>query len=369
MNAIPVRVGVQQRVLPSYRVPFFDALARECPQGLSVFAGEARADEMVDSGAVLVDAHYFPARNFNLLRGSLYSCLQINILDWLQQWQPQVLVMEANPRYPFSRAAMGWMRRHGGKIIGWGLGSPQPAGVLSAWRLAGRRNFIDKFDALITYSLSGAREYAALGFDPQRIFTAPNAVAPKPTLAFKPRAQKFNQGKATLLFVGRLQVRKKADLLIRACALLPIEQQPFLWIVGDGPMRRELEELAMNICPQTRFYGAQHGKELELLLQSADLFVLPGTGGLAVQQAMSFGLPVIVGQADGTQSDLVRAENGWLFADNRPETLSRLIQQALGDVPHLRQMGAASYQIVSQEVNLENMVAAFSRAIASVLEG
>ena len=38
----------------------------------------------------------------------------------------------------------------------------------------------------------------------------------------------------------------------------------------------------------------------------ADLFVLPGTGGLAVQEAMSYALPVIVAKGDGTQEDLVR---------------------------------------------------------------
>jgi hypothetical protein len=49
---IPVKVGFQQRVLPTYRVPFFDALAEVCPQGLGVFAGEPRSDEALDTGAV-----------------------------------------------------------------------------------------------------------------------------------------------------------------------------------------------------------------------------------------------------------------------------------------------------------------------------
>jgi glycosyltransferase involved in cell wall biosynthesis len=170
------------------------------------------------------------------------------------------------------------------------------------------------------------------------------------------------------LFVGRLQARKRVDRLIKACAQLPSDLQPVLSVVGDGPMRTELEALAASIYPNTKFYGAQHGSELELLFQNADLFVLPGTGGLAVQQAMSFGLPVIVGVADGTQSDLVREENGWLLADNSIEALSGTIQQALSDVSRLRKMGAASYRIVRDDVNLERMVSVFTRAVNIVLE-
>jgi glycosyltransferase involved in cell wall biosynthesis len=368
MNEIKVKVGLQQRVLPNYRVPFFDALSEVCPAGLCVFAGDPRPDEALDSGVVPLKADYFHARNRHLLSGMAYACWQTNIQDWLEEWQPQVLIMEANPRYPSSQKAINWMRQHGGRLIGWGLGSPKPQGSLAGPRLKRRKRFISQFDALITYSRTGAQEYAELGFPAQRIFSAPNAVAPKPTQSALERPPTYAPGGPVVLFVGRLQARKKVDYLICACAVLPQDQRPALWIVGDGPLRRELETLAEEIYPSTKFYGAQHGSELEQLFQSADLFVLPGTGGLAVQQAMAYALPVIVGAADGTQSDLVREQNGWILTNGSPQELSALIARALGNVEHLREMGAASYEIVSREVNLENMVAVFVSGVNSVLE-
>jgi len=368
MTGIPLKIGLQQRVLPSYRVPFFDALAENCSGGLSVFAGDPRSNEALDTGAMPVKAQYFHARNIHLMNGWFYSCWQVNILKWLSDWHPQVLIMEANPRYPCSYAAIGRMKRHGGKVIGWGLGSPKPGGRFSQLRLAWRRNFVRRFDALITYSQVGTREYADLGFREDRIFSAPNAVAPKPVQPLPERPLEYTVGKPVVLFVGRLQARKRVDALIHACAQIPPERQPFLWVVGDGPLRRELEALAGEVYPTAKFYGAQHGSELELLLRGADLFVLPGTGGLAVQQAMSFGLPVIVGIADGTQSDLVREENGWILENDSLNCLRQTIQKALADVERLRIMGAESYRIVSQEVNLERMVAVFMQAINSVLE-
>ena len=129
-----------------------------------------------------------------------------------------------------------------------------------------------------------------------------------------------------------------------------------------------LENLANEIYPHARFYGAQHGAQLGKHLRSADLFVMPGSGGLAVQEAMSFGLPVIVGVADGTQADLVREENGWLLADDSIQTLKDTLASALLDINALRKKGSASYRIVCQEINLENMVAVFSRAIEKVME-
>ena len=368
MKDIKVKVGLQQRVLPSYRVPFFDALAQACPAGLSVFAGCPRSKEALDTGAVPLVAQYYPARNLHVLYGLAYTCWQTNIRKWLNEWQPQVLIMEANPRYPLSLTAINWMRRRGGRLIGWGLGSPIPQGKFTRLRLERRKRFISQFDALITYSQAGAQEYADLGFPAEAIFTAPNAVAPKPTQPAPQRPLDYSPGGPVVLFVGRLQARKKVDQLIHACAALPREQQPVLWIVGDGPLRRELEALAAEIYPKAKFYGAQHDSELEQLFQGADLFVLPGTGGLAVQQAMAHALPVIVGVADGTQSDLVRAQNGWMLTAGSTSELTHKIADALGDLPRLRAMGLSSYEIVSRDVNLENMVAVFVDAVNRVLE-
>jgi glycosyltransferase involved in cell wall biosynthesis len=182
------------------------------------------------------------------------------------------------------------------------------------------------------------------------------------------RFSSYHDGRPVVLFVGRLQARKRVDTLIRACAdLLPI-WQPELRIVGDGPMLAELKTLAGQIYPGAKFFGAQHGADLERQFREADLFVMPGTGGLAVQEAMSFGLPVMVGVADGTQVDLLRGDNGWLLKDDTVSGLAAQLQDALSDIQRLRRMGEESYRIVSEEINLEAMVAAFERAIRAVAE-
>lgn len=362
------RIGVMQRVLPSYRVPLFDALANEFNGNVSVFAGEPRKSETLTGSTVPQTAKMWRGKNHHLFNGPFYLCWQSGLMEWLTNWKPHVLIMEANPRYLRSTAAMRWIRKEDGRLIGWGLGSPNIQGSLSVLRMSVRKRLLHKFDALITYSSQGSREYEALGFPSGRIFTAPNAVAPRPAHTMPERPPAFRGGKPVVVFVGRLQGRKRVDTLIRACAALPPDVQPLLWVIGDGPQRTMLENMANEIYPNARFFGAQHGAQLGKHLRSADLFVMPGTGGLAVQEAMSYGLPVVVGAADGTQNDLVREVNGWLLTDDSIQTLKDTLASALLDISALRKKGSASYRIVSQEINLENMVAVFSRAIEKVME-
>jgi glycosyltransferase involved in cell wall biosynthesis len=357
-DAFPYRVGLQQRVLPIYRAVFFDALAEACAGGLSVFAGQPRPHEAIETAGSLQVARLAPARNLHILSGRAYLYAQPGLLRWLAGWDPQALVVEANPRALTTPAAVRWMHRRRRRVVGWGLGAPAVGGL----RQAVRAGFLRQFDALLTYSQQGAEEYRAAGFPPERIFVAPNAATRRPAFPLPVRPASF-QPRPTVLFVGRLQARKRVDLLLQACARMPVELQPRLWIVGDGPARPALEALARSIYPTAEFTGPKHGPDLEPFYAAADLFVLPGTGGLAVQQAMSYGLPVVVAEADGTRQDLVRPSNGWELPPGNPEALAGVLCTALSDAGRLRQMGAASYHIVSEEINIEAMVKAFLEAL------
>ena len=304
MKTIPVRLGLQQRVLPEYRAAFLEMLAASCPQGLGVFAGRARPREAIASVDELGQAQYFPAENRHLFSGSAYGLLQTNFLRWLNEWQPEALIVEANARYLSTPAAIYWMHRRHRPVIGWGLGAPTASFIEAALR--GR--FLHSLDAVIAYSSAGADQYIAAGLPPERVFIAANSVAPRPTQPPIKRPNTYAEGRPTLLFIGRLQARKRLEILLQACAALPEALYPRLYIVGDGPEREYLQQLAAQIFPAAIFTGAKHGEELEPYFAAADLFVLPGTGGLAVQQAMSHSLPVIVGAADGTQTDMLTPE-------------------------------------------------------------
>ncbi len=362
-TVIPVRLALQQRVFPEYRAPFFNLLAKSCLQGFSLFAGQPRPEEAITTAPGLQTGDFQPGRNLHISKGKTFALYQHGLLNWLERWQPNILIVEANPRYLSTPTAVQWMHTRGLPVIGWGLGAP-PAGKAESLL---RSKFLNSLDAMIAYSKAGAEQYAACGINPRKIFVAANAVSHRPTQPAPDRPTAYREGKPNLLFVGRLQERKNLHLLLQACAALPANLTPNLTIVGDGPDRIRLEALAKKDFPGAVFSGAKHGAELDPYFNQADLFVLPGTGGLAVQQAMAHALPVIVGQADGTQGELVRPENGVVLPAANLETLTAALTSVLSDVARLRQMGLASYRIVSEEVNLEAMRDSFAKAIKSVL--
>ena len=307
-------------------------------------------------------AKYHEAKNIHLFSGAFYLCHQRGFINWLEEWNPDALIVEANPRYLATSSAVKWMHTRGRKVIGWGLGSAPLSRPLTGLRQKSRISFLSQFDALISYSQRGAEEYAALGFPREKIFVAYNSVSPKPETN---RQLPITNTQPVILFVGRLQARKRVDSLLRACA--EMGSNPRLIIVGDGPERAALELLAKNIYPSAEFIGAKHGAELNPYFAQADLFVLPGTGGLAVQEAMSHGLPVIVAKGDGTQDDLVREGNGWQIPPEDYGALVSAMKNALSDIARLRRMGQESFRIVSEEINIQKMVDVFVTALNSVV--
>jgi glycosyltransferase involved in cell wall biosynthesis len=359
---LPQRTGLQQRVLPAYRAPFFDALAAALPGGLTVFAGESRPGEGILPAEELRVARRNRAENRSI-GGFLW---QGGWRRWLDAEDPQAVVLEANPRYLTNFLIRRRMQIRGKPVLGWTLG-PVRSGELSAGWI---RNYYASYSALIVYSSFGADRFHRLGLPAEKVFVAPNAVESETAERLLRRPDAHREARAALgmqelpgvLFVGRLQPRKRVDLLLRACARAGIDLN--LVIVGAGPDRARLERIAAEVFPSARFTGDLRGEALGRYFLAADLFVLPGTGGLALQEALVYGKPVAVAEADGSQRDLVQeGQNGWMLAPGEEEALAALLRTALADPERLRAMGDASRRIVRQTATLDRMVEGFLEAL------
>ena len=103
------RLALQQRVLPDYRVPFFEQLASRCAGGFSLFAGQPRPVEAIKTAGALEGGQVVPADNRHIFSGPFYLCYQQGIIKWLEDQQPDALIVEANPRYLSNLTARRWM--------------------------------------------------------------------------------------------------------------------------------------------------------------------------------------------------------------------------------------------------------------------
>ncbi len=144
------------------------------------------------------------------------------------------------------------------------------------------------------------------------------------------------QGVTRLLSVGRLNPQKGMDVLLRAFALLrdQVSVKTQLWIVGDGPLRKSLEDLAksLKIEQDVFFFGWRSQEELASFYSSADIFVLSSHyEGMpnVVLEAMACGLPIVATDVSGTGEIIGHGENGYLVKPDDPTDLAFFLKKML----------------------------------------
>ena len=134
------------------------------------------------------------------------------------------------------------------------------------------------------------------------------------------------QDTRVLLFCGRLHPEKNPFHLLEAYEKIDTENT-MLAFVGDGDLRKSLERyVSERNLDSVRFFGFQDRNEIAKYYAAADALVLPSfreSWGIVVNEAMSFGLAIIVSDQVGAGNDLVEhGINGYIFPEGDKEALS-----------------------------------------------
>lgn len=163
-----------------------------------------------------------------------------------------------------------------------------------------------------------------------------------------------------ILHIGRLVKWKRVDLLIDALGrLLNTFPDAELVVVGDGPELNNLKEQAekLNLTKHIRFAGAVYSpKELGAYMNESTVYVLAGMGGLSINDAMTYGLPVICSVCDSTERDLVvEGKNGFFFKEGDAASLSERIEELFSTPGLTETMGKESERIINEKINLETV--------------
>lgn len=143
-------------------------------------------------------------------------------------------------------------------------------------------------------------------------------------------------GKKVVLFVGRLVEIKGVSYLIDAMK----EIDGVLVIVGDGPIRSELQKKAEGLGDKVIFLGAKSHDELKCVYASSDLFCAPSVTttkgekeglGLVILEAMASGLPVVGSNSGGISQLIQDGVNGLLCEEKNSHELAKKINLLLTD--------------------------------------
>lgn len=167
----------------------------------------------------------------------------------------------------------------------------------------------------------------------------------------------IDDDRAVVLFSGKLIPKKRPMDLLRAFQeaserLRTKGKKADLVFVGDGVLREGLEAHVKECAVSgVHFVGFKNQTELPSYYTTADLFVLSSgegeTWGLVVNEAMCFGLPIVVSDVVGCGKDLVHdGENGSVVPVGKVGALAEAMEKILGDRKLRERLGAESARLI-----------------------
>jgi len=356
-----------------YRKTFFEKLCSNHAYEWLVFHG---VKEKEDGRPAYQGVMKFPNSSVKYIEkrvGSFDVRWQEGIVAKIRKWKPDVVITLGIPSILTNWLAMNWAHQHGAKTITWHCGWEAQAGnrfglPIKRWMAS---KYLSLVDHTLAYSTKGANYLAGMqNGKSENITVCYNGLEIDSLLEreseFRANGQELRRQQhigeeKIFLYVGGMLAEKKVPLLLKAFHKLQANENVILWLVGDGPDLHLIKRLAETLKMKRIVFWGRVIEDVDVFFAAADYFILPGVGGLALNQALFWGLPCIVSEADGTEDDLV-FENitGFRFASNDENSLSTALLKclALSDEQRIN-FGVAGRSLVLERSNVNEMVKTF----------
>jgi glycosyltransferase involved in cell wall biosynthesis len=236
-----------------------------------------------------------------------------------------------------------------------------------------------RVEAALAIGTLNSAFYRAYGVPEDRIFFVPYAVDNTRFFAeaeaWRPSRRELRESLGlppdlpVVLYAGKLIPRKRPMDLVDAYARVASDHPAALVFLGEGAERARLEAAIRGYgLPHVIVTGFVNQSGIGRYYAAADALVLPSSHepwGLVLNEAMCFGLPLIVSDAVGAAPDLVRSgENGLIYPAGDVSGLASALRLVLADPGRRVAMGARSREIVAQfsyEADIDGIVRALHR--------
>ncbi|MGO8566352.1 glycosyltransferase family 4 protein [Rhizobium ruizarguesonis] len=154
-----------------------------------------------------------------------------------------------------------------------------------------------------------------------------------------------------LMTVAMMRAGDKMDSYVMlAKALRLIEDRPWtLAVIGDGPMRQEVQGLFAGLAGRIEWLGERNAVEIAELLGHGGIYVWPGCGeayGLAYLEAQAAGLPVVAQETAGVPAVVEAGVTGLLTPDGDVAAYAKAIAGMLDDRQRRDAVGRAARRFV-----------------------
>ena len=168
-----------------------------------------------------------------------------------------------------------------------------------------------------------------------------------------------------ILFIGRLSVEKGVDILIKATQFF--NKKWNITIIGEGALRKDLEQLSYQYKYDIKFVGWIDSENLNSHINRAKILIVPSVTephGIVVLEAMACSVPVIGSKTGGIPDMINHNVNGWLVKKKDPKALGQLINEVLSNEIKLQKMGKEALKTAEKfsKKNFEKIFLRFYRS-------
>jgi glycosyltransferase involved in cell wall biosynthesis len=370
-----MKVLIQQPRLPHYRVPLFAGLTQQFGWDLTVvYSSHASRDESGIEANQGVGFHRLNLTQRTYKLAGMQLKFQRGLLALLRSEPWDAVFLEGAQGNLSGYLAALWCRRRGVPCIWWTKGYFEPQNAL---RRTLYRVQLKAPHVFLPYGDSTHEFLRQYGVSQERIVQAYNTVDVEDKYQRIDSLREMGRcmlqsvfgeqvPRPLIAYVGRLTAGKRVEDAIRALHCLSSERSVHaaLWVVGDGSMRNNLEQLAhsLGLSPQVAFAGRVPLDGDAAALSVSDVCVFPGDHGLAINIAMAVGTPVVAADLPGPDGEMVvHGETGWRFPVGDTAALAEAVLEAL-HAPNRDTIVQRAQQEVLSRRSLSCYVAAFREA-------
>jgi glycosyltransferase involved in cell wall biosynthesis len=377
---------VFEQELTHYRVPVFARLQDALGDPVRVYHGAPPPGahlKTVDAGARLPFAHRrLPTAWLGGDRLFVQQALPALAAAWRRP--PRAVLLRHSVRNLALLPLVLAFRAQGVPVVLWGQGYSRTRAFDPGRHVADKLHLllVQLADAYVGYT-DAVRDTLARYVPPAKLFVANNTVDTTRTEASRRRLEAEGQAAvrarlglargAYLSFIGRLQRRKRLDLLVDAFARLRADGlDAGLLVIGDGPEREAVARRAADaglaadagVAADVHLLGARYGAEADAYLFASDAMVMPGALGLAVNHALLLGRPVVSAPTDDDGFEAVHLRDGatgrWAAAAT-PPALAAAVRDVLADGDAY---AARARAYAAAHLGLDRMIDGFRAAFA-----
>jgi len=369
------KVIIIQRVCPHYIVPLFQRLSQINNINLIVYYGQhnRRGTKLKNAKHIrgFKTKRLFTLSLFLKFKDRLFPVF-INpmLIFHLFRDRPNLIICEGESNLINNLSVAVFVKLTKTPYIWWGLGrvrSRKPSIFRKLFYLP-IQQMLRNASAILAYSNFAKKFYSTYNqVDQNKVFVAYNCVDTEKVLReiekYKPLVMKEKEklglvNKRNILFVGSFGKSKKIENLILAYQIIKKQYSDVsLLLVGDGKIKKEMENLVKTKQVKDVIFTGSRIEDVSLYFLMGDVFVLPGEGGLAINQAMIHGLPIVTVPADGTELDMViNGKNGYIVDNDNVEVLAQAILKILTNKELRKNMSDYSQFLIQKYFNIHNMV-------------